>query len=52
VWGYAELGRTLFQNDVESINNYPKETINPNIRYIPPVYVVDLGKKALPYRRT
>ena len=49
---YSGLGKKLFQNDLESVNNYEKEKVNSNIRYIPPVFVLDLNKNALPYKRT
>ena len=42
----------LFKNDIESVNNYPKETTNANIRFVPPVFLADLNKVALPYRRS
>ena len=48
----AELGKMLFKNDIESVNNYPKETTNANIRFVPPVFLADLNKVALPYRRS
>jgi hypothetical protein len=50
--GLLELGKILFQNDIESVNNYHRETEHPNILYIPPVYLFDANKNALPYRRT
>jgi hypothetical protein len=46
-----ELGKMIFVNDIESVNNYPREVNNSNIRYVPPVYTYDLNKHALPYRR-
>jgi hypothetical protein len=45
------LGKKLFQNDLESVNNYEKERTNSNIRYIPPAFVFDVNKQALPYKR-
>lgn len=45
------MGRKLFENDVESVNNYEKEKEHANIRYVPPAYLLDVNKRALPYRR-
>jgi hypothetical protein len=46
------LGKKLFEPDIEAVNNYEKEKLNSNIRYIPPIYLMDLNKKALPYKRS
>lgn len=48
MWG---VGKKLFENDLETVNNYEKEKLNSNIKYIPPIFVTDLNKKALPYKR-
>lgn len=41
----------MFEHDMEAVNGYEREKLNPNIRYIPAVYRVDINKKALPYLR-
>ena len=50
--GDEGVGKKLFENDMETVNNYEKEKIYENIKYIPHIYTADLNKKALPYRRT
>lgn len=45
------MGKKMFENDMETVNNYEKEKKYANIRYIPAIYLTNLNKKALPYKR-
>lgn len=41
------LGKTIFEDDTESTNNYERDPHYENIRYIPPEYTLDISANAL-----